>query len=332
MSESNQSVHEEVKALLAHKSAEQRAQLAGTVANRLNASGISMRDRRAAEELARQLAEDTIELVRQELSRAVRHSKSLPRDVAMRIAHDLDSIACPFLEVTEVFSEADWQQLVLTVSRSARVAIARRPDLTEGLVGTLLEVGDAVVAETLVANTQAPLGDPACRLIMDRFADSPWVLESLADRPSLPPEIALHLIRKVSGAARRKLAERYELPEATDATVADAADRAILRLVRETRESDLLDFAVNLRRTGELGPTLLILALREGLLEFFEAGMAVCSGLPLQNVHMLTRNGGSDGFDRLCDKAQIPDPQRAALREALKAVLAARDKSDPKSH
>ncbi|HSR72956.1 MAG TPA: DUF2336 domain-containing protein, partial [Kiloniellales bacterium] len=244
MPESSQSVHEEVKALLADKSAEQRAQLAGTVANRLNASGISMRDRRAAEELARQLAEDAIDLVRQELSRAVRHSKSLPRDVAMRIAHDFDSIACPFLEVTEVFSEVDWQQLVLTVSRSARVAIARRPDLTEDVVGTLLQVGDAVVAETLAGNTRAPLSDPACRLIMDRFADSPWVLESLADRPSLPPEIALHLIRKVSGAARRKLAERYKLPEATDSTVADAANQAILRLVRETRDSDRFDFAV----------------------------------------------------------------------------------------
>ena len=107
-------------------------------------------DRRAAEILAHGLAEDTIERVRCALSKAIRHAKHLPRHLALKLAHDVDSVSCPFLEVTEVFSDGDLQQLLLTISRTAQVAVARRQLMTESLTVSLAElewrereVGDA---------------------------------------------------------------------------------------------------------------------------------------------------------------------------------------------
>ena len=113
-------MHEEVQELLSDKDAEQRASLARGLAARLDSPDVSVSDRRAAQELALQLAEDAVQMVRQELSTAVRHCRFLSRDVAMKIALDVNEVACPFLEVTEVFTEEEWCEIIGTVSDAGR--------------------------------------------------------------------------------------------------------------------------------------------------------------------------------------------------------------------
>ena len=132
--------------------------------------------------LARALIDDAIESVRSELSKAIAHAKHLPRDLALKLAHDVDAVACPFLEATEVFS---WQQLVLTISRGAQNAMARRSSMSEEIAGLLAEVGESMVAETLIENPSAPMTKPVCFTLMDRFASEIWVLDKLAHRDDL---------------------------------------------------------------------------------------------------------------------------------------------------
>ena len=75
------------------KNVAERAILARRAGAHLAGPVRSLGDRRAAEELARHLAVDAIEAVREQLSKAVRHSRFLPRDVAMTIAHDIDAVS-----------------------------------------------------------------------------------------------------------------------------------------------------------------------------------------------------------------------------------------------
>jgi uncharacterized protein (DUF2336 family) len=157
MPNETRSLSNEIHHELAGRSGPERAGLARRLKERFEVGALSASKRLAAEQLARTLAADAIETVRQELAEAVKHYRFLPRDIALKIAHDIDSVACPFLQATEVFSEEDWQQLVLTVSPVARVAIARRETLSEPLVDSLAQVGGEEVAEALVANPQAPL-------------------------------------------------------------------------------------------------------------------------------------------------------------------------------
>ena len=103
-----------------------RALVAGRVGEVLSAESTSPADRLAADMLAQDIARDVVEQVRCALSNAIRNASNLSRPLAMMLAHDVDSVACPFLEVTEVFTEADWQSLILTISRNARVSVARR--------------------------------------------------------------------------------------------------------------------------------------------------------------------------------------------------------------
>ena len=106
--------------LLDDKGDDARSRIARRVGQQLSLNDLSETDRRAAETLARELVCDVIERVRAALSNAVRHAKYLPRDVALRIVHDVDSIACPFLEATGIFSHDDWQNLLATISQSPR--------------------------------------------------------------------------------------------------------------------------------------------------------------------------------------------------------------------
>ena len=106
---------------------------------------------------AQDIARDVAEQVRCALSNAIRNAHHLPRPLAMMLAHDVDSVACPFLEVTEVFTEADWQSLILTISRNASVAVARRENMPDSLALALAGIGDLVVAEPPVENAAAPM-------------------------------------------------------------------------------------------------------------------------------------------------------------------------------
>ncbi len=316
-------LRDQVRDQLEDKDAAERLGLARRLAEPLARSGLAPAERLAAEELARQLAQDAAEMVRMALAEAVKNYSFLPRDVALRIAHDIDSVACPFLEATEVFSEEDWQQLVLTVSPAARVAVARREHLSEGLVTVLAQVGEAEVAETLVANDNAPLAAPACATLMERFPDRPTVLERMARRSQLPAEIVVELVSKVSEAARETLAKRYDMEDFTAPVAAEARSATLLRMVGNTPPQDLRAFAETLHRRGELDPLFLLRALDGGFLAFFEAGMAVRAGLPVDNARALIRQGGDEAIAKLCDKARIPAALRDDVRRAIAGAVSA---------
>ncbi len=274
----------QIQELLRGKCLAERAILARSAGAHLAGPGRPLGDHRAAEELARHLACDSIEAVREQLSKAVRHCRFLPRDVAMTIAHDVDAVACPFLELTEVFSEEDWQQLVRSISSGARVAVARRPDLSEGLVESLAEVGDAHVAEALIGNVKAPINISAYSALIVRLGDTPWILDSMVEQRSLPAEVAVMLISKVSEAAREKLAEKYDLNDFTSPVVAEATDCALLQVIQDAEGDQLLEYAQSLYRLGGLDPSFLMQALQFGSLEFFEAAMAVRAGIPIEHA------------------------------------------------
>jgi len=157
-----------------------RVLIAARVGSVLSEDATSAADRRAAELLAHDLAKDAIERVRCALSDAIKNAIHLPRPLAMMIAHDVDSVACPFLEVTEVFSETDWQSLLLTISRNARISAARRASMPDSLALSLAETGDSVVAETLVENPATPMNAAVCDTLLRRFESEIWVLDKMA--------------------------------------------------------------------------------------------------------------------------------------------------------
>lgn len=285
-----------------------RVDIAGRVGARLLLDDIPVAERQAAEALARALSEDAVERVRRHFSMTVRSAARLPRDIAMRIAHDIDSIACPFLEVTEVFSDSDWQQLILTISRGARVAIARRESLPEVAALGLAELGDTVVAETLVENPAAPMSRPVCARLVDRFCEQPWVLDKLAMRDDLVTEIVVELCDKVSSAARQALVDRYDMPDFTEPLAVEADVSVTREMIRQSSE-DRLPYLVNaLIAQNKLKPPLLLVALGDGALNFFEFALAMILVEPLNSVREVLRYGSAGDVAQMLRRADMPGP------------------------
>lgn len=301
-----------------------RLKIAQRVGELLSIDELPIVERQAAESLARQLAQDAIDRVRAALARAVGNARHLPRDLALRIAHDIDSVACPFLEVTEVFSDEDWEQLVLTLSRAALIAAAGRSSMPGRLAVALAKFGDSIVVEPLVENPATPMTRPVCDTIMDRFPSATWILDKLAQRDDLLAEVAAQLTTMVSAAARAKLAQRYGLPGHTDALADEGEQAALLRLIRETAALRLPELAAGLRLKGSLTPALVSAALEEGMLEFCAAALAAMSHRPLREVRRTLLAGSADGVVALFNAARMPVSRQDALWKALAAARDAR--------
>ncbi len=264
-------------------------------------------DRRAAELLAHALADDAIERVRSELSKAIRHAKFLPRDLALKLAHDVDSVSCPFLEATEVFSDSDWQQLISTISRGACAAVARRTQLSEEIANSLAQIGDSIVTETLIENPTAPMTKSICYTLMDRFSSETWVLDKLALRDDLISEIAVKLTTVVSAAMREKLSSTYGLPDFTEPVSADSEIGALLQIVKKTPAADLIAISEKLNKEGKLKPMLVLKALQENHFSFLEAALSVLAGRSQEHVRSVMLRAGLHSVKQLLGNAQIPD-------------------------
>lgn len=302
------------------KEEDARIQIAGRVGQCLSSDELAVPDRRAAELLARALMDDALERVRSALSEAIKDAKHLPRDLALKLAHDVDSIACPFLEATEVFSDSDWQQLLLTISRNARSAIARRSCMSETLAKALSDLGDSVIAETLIENSAAPMTAPICYTLMERFASEIWVLDKLASRDDLITEIAIKLSGMVSDAMRTKLINTYRLPGYTEPLANEAETGAVLQIIKKTPEKDLIEVAKALHKEHKLTPKLLLKALSEDSTTFLEAGLSVLSGRSVEHVRSVVLRAGADAIDQLLSKADIPEELRKSFQEGFEQI------------
>lgn len=291
--------------LLDGKDEGSRCEIARRVGERLAVSDMSEVDRRAAETLARALTDDAIELVRRALSEAVRHAPLLPKDIAFKIAHDVDGVAIPFLEVTEVFSENDWEQLVLTISRGALVAVSGRSSMPEFLARRLAELGDSVVAASLIENRATPMTHPVCHSIIDRFEAEMWVLDKLAYRRDLLTDIAAKLALKVSRVAAEKLRQTYDLDAVTAAVMPDVEKAALVRLVTETDAENMLVLARRLKKENKLVPDLILAALRRGALEFCAASLSLLSNGRLEQVRSVLLRADAATVIRLLTKAGV---------------------------
>ena len=313
----------DLNGLLDGKGEDDRARIAVRVGQRLSTDDLPDVERRATEALARMLVQDAVERVRRELSMAVRHTKLLPRDIALKIAHDVDSIACPFLEVTEVFSDSDWQRLMLTLSRGALAAVARRSPMSESLAGSLAELGDSVVAETLVGNPAAPMTAVVCDTLLDRFESQIWILDRLAERDDLLAEIVVRLTEMVSAAAREKLQRTYGMAAPIAAVSVEAQLRALLAVVRATPAPGLPPLVQALKNDDKLTHKFLLAAARENLVEFVVAAMAARASQRPEQVKSVLMHSGIGAVTRLFRQAGIP---ATMFDDLWAALLVARGK------
>lgn len=311
----------DVARLMSEPSPDLRAELAGKVAADLSGSGLTTSEVKLAQDIVRVLARDVEEKVRASLALGLRHSPHLPRDVAKKLADDIEYIALPMLADSLVLTDEDLIEIVRHGSSSKQEAIAGRPNLTEGVSDALITHAEEPAIVVLMGNNTASIAEDSFNRAVTRFADSSRVKEAMVLRDKLPITVAERLITMVSKALQTHLVRTQDLAPATVADIVlSAREHAIIHLSLGASDEDLRQMVTQMHRNGRLTPSLVLRALCTGDIAFFEAAMAAKSDVPLDNAQILIHERSRRGLAALYRKAAMPEALYGAVQAAVDVV------------
>lgn len=286
----------------------------------------------------RKLAEDIIAIwlakaateVRETLARQLAHCPFLPRELALEMARDLDSVATPMLQYSEAFTEEDLCEIARTPDPARQTAVAQRREVSYVLAEALVENGDATVAAALVRNGGARLSERLLHRVVDQHLDSGPVHEGLVGREDLPVSIGERLVTIVSDHLREHLVTRFGMPRELLEDLGELTrEAATARLLPPQASAEKArGFANYLNEIGRLSPTFLLRTLCDGKVGIFIAGLAARARMPIDQVAEILQGGLHDQLAGLYTRAGIPDLLFPALRAGVEVIVNRRDIGD----
>jgi uncharacterized protein (DUF2336 family) len=311
----------DVARLLSDPSAEARTDLARRLGGQVSEETLSQGELAIAQDIVRILARDVETTVRATLAHNLRHARDLPRDVALRMAEDVEAVALPILGESLVLTDADLIALVRGGSPDKQTSIAARANLSETVSDSLIDHAHELAVATLMSNPTAQVSDAGMDKAVTRFADSDIVKESMVMRDSLPMPVAERLAVLVSRRLQNHLVQNHALSStmATDIVMRGRED-AIIRLSAGADEPNLLRMVQQMRNTKRLTPSIILRALCTGDIAFFAASLAALADIPVENAHILVHDPGQDGLTRLYLKAGLPEALLPVVRAAVATV------------
>ena len=311
----------DIRVLVKGAEPEERALIAHRLCRHIDRTELTDDERAEAHRILRVLARDAAEQVRRALAVTLKASPLVPRDVANRLARDIESIAAPLLSFSPVFTDDDLAEIVRVGGPVRQGAVARRPSLSEDVTGAIAEFGAPEAVRTACENKGAAFTEKALKTAIDRFEASESVLEAIALRNALPVSVTERLLTLVAGELRERLVSAHDVtPETAMAVTIGARERASLDLVEQAaRAADLPAFVAHLRRGGRLTASLLLRGLANGHMSFFEWGLAELSGVPHHRTWLMVHDAGELGLKAIYERAGLPARLLPAFRAAVDA-------------
>jgi uncharacterized protein (DUF2336 family) len=218
----------DVQRLMASPSGDVRAETAEKIAVAFDAGKLSAKERELAEAIFRVMMKDVEVMVREALARNLKESADLPRDVALSLAKDVESVALPMLQFSTVLGDPDLIEIVRVSGADKQVAIARRAQVSTAVAEALVDHGrSSQVVATLVSNPGAKLNESIINKAIEKHGSDLTVRNTLAHRSDLPVTIAERLVAAVSESLRDYLLTKRELsPDQAADLVLQARERA----------------------------------------------------------------------------------------------------------
>jgi len=313
--------HADVARLLAEPSVETRAELAAKMAQEIDSARLTPEELTIAQDIARLMAQDVAETVRRALAESLRRAVHLPRDVALRLAHDVEAVALPILTDSPALAEADLVAILRHADATRQQAIAARKDVSEPVADALITGADESAVVVLLRNKAARIAEPSLHRAVDRFAGSEAVKADMVHRASLPVTVAERLVVLVSEELRGYLLSHHALPPAVAADlVLQSRERSIIGLSLRASRQELETLIRQMERHQRLTPSLILRALCMGDLAFFETALAVRAHVPVENAQVLVSDAGGNGLASLYRKAELPEYLLPVFRVAVDTV------------
>ncbi|MBT7942171.1 MAG: DUF2336 domain-containing protein [Alphaproteobacteria bacterium] len=313
---------EDVTRLLSDPSTDTRAETAAKIADGFNVGALSDAERQLAEQIFRVMVKDAEVRVREALAQNLKESSGIPHDVALSLAQDVEQVALPVLQFSEVLTDADLVAIINSQSSEKQVAIANRSTVSENVSDALIETGNEEAVSSLVSNEGADLSERSLLKVVDTLGDRQAIQDAMVHRTKLPVTVSERLVTMVSEKFAADLIGRKDLPDdvVTD-LILQTRERAVINLSADSEEGDVGRLVKQLHENGRLTPSIILRGLCMGDMAFFEAAMAELAGVSLMNARQLIYDSGTLGLRTLCRQANIPLAQLIAVRAAIDVSL-----------
>lgn len=313
--------HDDVAELLADPSAEHRLAIAQKIGHQFVERNLSDSERTLAKEIFRILATDAELRVREALSEALNDCPDLPRDVAVALARDVNSVSLPVIMNSLVLTDEDLVAIIRSGEVEKQTGVARRPSISAAVSSSLAATDNETAIAALIANPGADIAENSLHSVLDRYGSSAEVQDAMADRARLPVAISEKLVALVGDRLYDRLLSQKSISDkvATD-IIMRMRSRLIMSLSSESDDARLRALVDSLQRNGRLPPALIIRSACMGDMRFFEAAMAARAGIPLENAIQLIQDPGGRGLAALCRRADIPETALRALGAAVEVA------------
>jgi len=310
---------EDIRTLVKGATPDERALAARKLCHNIDRAPLSPEDRELAGDILRIMAADAAEMVRKAIAETLQASPLVPRDVALQLSRDVESVCLPLLAFSPVFTDDDLAEIVRLGGPVRQVAIARRPQLSRAVTDTLAEHGGERAVTEACGNPGAEFGESGLSRIVDRFERSERVLAAVAYRSVLPLSVTEKLINLVSEKVRDHLLTHHAVTaDVAMEIVSGAAEQATVDLVDQAgKAADVRTLVTHLNAEGRLTASLLLRTLASGHMTFFEWGVAELAGVPHHRTWLMIHDAGPLGLRAIYERAGLPARLFPAFRAAV---------------
>lgn len=312
----------DVQRLMTDPSEDSRIGVLEKVSQHYNRASFKGREQEVAEQIFRLLMKDVALKVRETLADRMKENGDFPRDIALHMAADVDSVALPMLQHSKVFSDADLVQII-EASRdiSKLMTISQRDGVSPRVSDALVETRYPQVVSSLLGNDTAKIDPRAFEKILDNFRSEPSVMSAMIER-QLPLPIVERMVSEASKTVAEQLKAKYNLTdEQLKKDTGGAREDVLLRMLAPNMsDHDIITLVAQMATEDRLTPSLVLASLCRGQIGFFSAALGRFANVSLANTRRLLSDKGDLGFKALYDKSGLPDAMYPAVRLLLRAV------------
>lgn len=300
---------EDVQVLLKDPSDSVKAKLGEKVASQIDNPELNEAERTLAISILEHLVQDTAVIIRKALAHNLKTSRSIPRNIALKLANDIADVALPIIEFSSVLTDEDLISIINTGSTEKQIAVARRPIISNRVVGALIETNNEDVVVELVSNPGADIQEQNYNRVIEKFPRSERIHEGLISKRKLSPVIQEKLMHLVSDHLKKQLTKLSNLSaEETDELVDATREKETISRITSLSDTENIEALVrSMAQQGRLTPSIILRAICLGDINFFEHAIALLAQVPLYNAKILIYDTGKSTLETLLRKAKMPE-------------------------
>jgi len=186
---------EDVKSVIRNPDESVRAIAAQKVCREIRAKKtLSDEERDFAHSLLAYMAKDSADIVRRALAITLKNSPNLSRDVALKLANDLENIAVPVITHSPVFTDEDLISILKSKAAAKSIAVAKRLSVSDHVVRAIIRFGDSHAVAEVAANDGAMISETAAEDMLRIYKNNDLVAEAMIARRDLPIPLMQRLI------------------------------------------------------------------------------------------------------------------------------------------